>query len=105
LKNEQPAEQHEQQQQQQQQMQQPSNGEQQEKAESIVKDPTPVEHEDLTKEIPDNTVDAQITQSNSDPSRSDAPNEETAAQVAEANRAADDDGGEVVEDNEDTVIY
>jgi hypothetical protein len=96
LKNEQPAEQ---------QKQQPSNAEQQEKAESIARDPTPVEREDITKETPENTVDAQITLSNSDPSKSNAPNEETAAQFAEANRAADDDGGEVVEDNEDTVIY
>lgn len=96
MKNEQPAEQ---------QKQQPSNAEQQEKAESIAKDPTPVEHEDITKETPENTVDAQLTQPNSDPGKSDALDEQTAAQVAEANRAADDDGGEVVEDNEDTVIY
>ncbi|KAJ5983111.1 hypothetical protein N7481_005210 [Penicillium waksmanii] len=81
LQNEQPAEQQEQQQ----QKQQPSNAEQQENAESIAKDPTPVEHEDITKETPENMVDAQITHSNSDPT--------------------DDDGGEVVEDNEDTVIY
>lgn len=100
LKNEQPAEQQEQQ-----SKQQPSNAEQQEKAESIAKDPTPVEYEDTTKENPEDMVDAQITQSNTGTNKSDAPDEETAAQVAEANRAADDDGGEVVEDNEDTVIY
>lgn len=112
LKNEQPAGQQEEQQKPQQQHQNPLNGEQKETTGSSTEDPTGsstedhppvVDRENPTEKSSGDTAEAQNT---SDPNKSDAPNEETIArEVAEANRAADDDGGEVVEDNEDTVIY
>lgn len=103
LKNEQPAGQQEEHQQPQQQHQNPLNGEQKEMTGSCAEDTPVVDRENPTEQSSGDTAEAQNT---SDTNKADAPNEESIArEVAEANRAADDDGGEVVEDNEDTVIY
>lgn len=104
LKYEQPAGQQEAQPKSQQQHQNPLNGEQKETTGSSTEDHPPVvDRQNPTEQSSGDTAEAPNT---SDPNKSDAPNEETIArEVAEANRAADDDGGEVVEDNEDTVIY
>ncbi|KAJ5568091.1 hypothetical protein N7450_010577 [Penicillium hetheringtonii] len=98
MENGQPAEQRESQQKQ----QPPLDGENQETTESKEEDTSATREDDTVKEAPGATTDIQNTQPPSDTSNVDA---QTTQEVVEANRAADDDGGEVVEDNEDTVIY
>ncbi|OQE27581.1 hypothetical protein PENSTE_c004G04089 [Penicillium steckii] len=101
LENRQSAEQRESQ-----QMEQPPlDGENQEATESKEEDTSAIQEDATVQEASGTTTEIKDTQPPSGPSNADAQTTQTAQEVVEASRAADDDGGEVVEDNEDTVIY